>query len=57
MDELLTPKLEIGPKVGKLEEANEKIQSYIMKTMQLTRLNKLTCDLCKTECAILELLR
>ena len=49
MDELLTPKLEIGPKVGKLEEANEKIQSYIMKTMQLTRLNKLTCDKTKFE--------
>lgn len=35
MYELLTPKLEIGPKVGKLEEANEKIQPHITKTMQL----------------------
>jgi hypothetical protein len=35
MYELLTSKLEIGPKVGKLEEANEKIQPYSMETMQL----------------------
>jgi hypothetical protein len=31
MYELLTPRLEIGPKVGKLEEVNEKIQPYIME--------------------------
>jgi hypothetical protein len=57
MDELLAPKLEIGPKVGKLEEANEKIQLYYENNAIVTRLNKLTCDMCKTECAILELLR
>jgi len=49
--ELLTPRLEIGSKVGKLEEK----KPILWKQCNCDS-NKLTCDMWKTECAIPELL-